>query len=472
MPRSSAAAKGYDIGNLRLLFQAPTANVNTQPTIQVSFDGTRAAAGDVIRLMEGGQVLASRTLSDADLGSSNVTLSLTPASSLGAGQHTLSSKYIDVAGNTVTGNDIVFNVQGGATAPVLSNLKVSGDGQAAQAINDSTTRYAMVSAAAGDSTGSSGLQHQLSFTGTVGTAGSGHSYLVTVSMGGKLLAFNQFAAGDFKLEAPANVLAPGFYKDLSIVATDVTDGPSNGQSTAIGGQTLGWYWAPQSLTNLTAGAGDDMIPLGAAATANGIYNTEVQTGAGKDTLVVGASGATDSARLMARVSDFMVGMDKVSVAGQTVTAANLDRFVTASAAPANGTILSIDLDGPGPGSLTYTLLLVNVQYAQSNTALRKIPIESIKDVRSLGIDLLLVFSSGGQILLREGALEALVHPQRRLQFSDGVLTLQQIFTQSERFDFFNNDSSAPDGPGAAAQHLAALAASPEASVMASYPFGV
>lgn len=359
--------KNYDIGNLRLLFQVPTANVNTQPTVQVSFDGTRAAAGDVIRLMEGGQVLASRTLSDADLGSSNVTLSLSPASSLGAGQHTLSSKYIDVAGNTVTGNDIVLNVLGGATAPVLSNLKVSGDGHAAQAINDSTTRYAMVSEAAGDSTGSGGLLHQLSFTGTVGTAGSGHSYLVTVSMGGKLLAFNQFAAGDFKLDAPANVLAPGVYKDLSIVATDVTDGPSNGQSTAIGGQTLAWYWAPQSLTNLTAGAGDDMIPLGAAPSPNGIYTTVVQTGGGKDTLVVGAFGATDSARLGARVSDFMVGMDKVSVAGQTVTAANLDRFVTASAAPANGTILSIDLDGPGPGSLTYSLLLVNVLYAQSNT---------------------------------------------------------------------------------------------------------
>ncbi|MET3432247.1 hypothetical protein ABIC71_001733 [Herbaspirillum seropedicae] len=357
----------YEIGNLRLLFQAPTANANTQPTIQVSFDGTRAAAGDVIRLMEGGQVLASRTLSDADLGSSNVTLSLTPASSLSVGQHTLSSKYIDVAGNTVTGNDIVLNVLGGATAPVLSNLKVSGGGQAAQEINDSTTRYAMVSEAAGDSTGSSGLQHQLSFTGTVGTAGSGHNYLVTVSMGGKLLAFNQFAGGDFKLDTPANMLAPGFYKDLSIVATDVTDGLSNGQSTAIGGQTLGWYWAPQNLTKLTAGAGDDRIPLGVAATANGIYNTEVQTGAGKDTLVVGAFGTTDSARLMARVTDFMVGTDKVSVAGQTVTADNLGRFVTASAAPANGTILSIDLDGPGPGSLTYSLLLVGVQYAQSNT---------------------------------------------------------------------------------------------------------
>ena len=119
------------------------------------------------------------------------------------------------------------------------------------------------------------------------------------------------------------------------------------------------------------------------------------------------------------------------------------------------------------GKTTYTL-----DIAQAGTALRKIPIESIKDVRSLGIDLLLVFGSGGQILLRVGALEALVHPQRRLQFSDGVLTLQQIFTQSERFDFFNNDSCAPDGPGGAAQHLAALAASPEAGVMASYPFGV
>lgn len=328
-------------------------------------------------------VWADAAVSFSSFTNGGLSLKVAPAASAKAGDQLL-VEFLPLDGNghligggakpftfkytyTETGNDIVLNVLGGATAPVLSNLKVSGGGQAAQAINDSTTHYAMVSEAAGDSTGSSGLLHQLSFTGTVGTAGSGHNYLVTVSMGGKLLAFNQFAAGDFKLDTPANVLAPGFYKDLSIVATDVTDGLSNGQSTTIGGQTLGWYWAPQNLTNLTAGAGDDMIPLGAAATANGIYSTEVQTGAGKDTLVVGAAGTTDSARLMARVSDFMVGTDKVSVAGQTVTADNLGRFVTASAAPANGTILSIDLDGPGPGSLTYTLLLVNVQYAQSNT---------------------------------------------------------------------------------------------------------
>ncbi|MFJ3057614.1 hypothetical protein [Herbaspirillum sp. NPDC087042] len=89
------------------------------------------------------------------------------------------------------------------------------------------------------------------------------------------------------------------------------------------------------------------------------------------------------------------------------------------------------------GKTTYTLDL-----AQAGTALRKIPIESIKDVRSLGIDLLLVLRSGGQILLREGALDALVHPERSLEFSDGVLTLQQIFMQSERFDFLNSSSDA------------------------------
>ncbi|BEV16368.1 hypothetical protein HBDW_31560 [Herbaspirillum sp. DW155] len=88
------------------------------------------------------------------------------------------------------------------------------------------------------------------------------------------------------------------------------------------------------------------------------------------------------------------------------------------------------------GKTTYTL-----DVTQAGTALRKISIETIKDVRSLGIDLLLVLRSGGQILLREGALDALVNPNRRLEFSDGVLTLQQIFMQSEQFDFLNQSGS-------------------------------
>jgi len=34
-----------------------------------------------------------------------------------------------------------------------------------------------------------------------------------------------------------------------------------------------------------------------------------------------------------------------------------------------------------------------------------------------------------------------VNPNRRLEFSDGVLTLQQIFMQSEQFDFLNQSGS-------------------------------
>ncbi|HZG22705.1 MAG TPA: hypothetical protein VE092_22065 [Herbaspirillum sp.] len=115
------------------------------------------------------------------------------------------------------------------------------------------------------------------------------------------------------------------------------------------------------------------------------------------------------------------------------------------------------------GKTTYT-----IDVGQAGTALRKIPIETIKDVRSLGIDLLLVLRSGGQILLREGALDALVNPNRRLEFSDGVLTLQQIFMQSEQFDFFNSGSCADC-------HLhiadAYVRLAPDWGHASAYPFG-
>lgn len=72
---------------------------------------------------------------------------------------------------------------------------------------------------------------------------------------------------------------------------------------------------------------------------------------------------------------------------------------------------------------------------QVGIVLCKIFIEIIQDVCSLGIDLLLVLCSGGQILLWEGVLDVLVNLDWWLQFSDGVLILQQIFMQSEQFDF-------------------------------------
>lgn len=115
------------------------------------------------------------------------------------------------------------------------------------------------------------------------------------------------------------------------------------------------------------------------------------------------------------------------------------------------------------GKTTYT-----IDVRQAGTALRRIPIETIKDVRSLGIDLLLVLRSGGQILLREGALDALVNPNRRIEFSDGVLTLQQIFMQSEHFDFFNSGSSVDGHVYIAYAHDAHA---PDPVHATSYPFG-
>ncbi|MDR9834751.1 hypothetical protein [Herbaspirillum huttiense] len=118
------------------------------------------------------------------------------------------------------------------------------------------------------------------------------------------------------------------------------------------------------------------------------------------------------------------------------------------------------------GKTTYTLDVM-----QAGTALRKIPIETIQDVRSLGIDLLLVLRSGGQILLREGALDALVNPDRRLQFSDGVLTLQQIFMQSEQFDFLHQSGSGSGAEVPATDVHVPLQPQPLLVPGSAFPFG-
>ncbi len=112
------------------------------------------------------------------------------------------------------------------------------------------------------------------------------------------------------------------------------------------------------------GAGNDDILLGATRFSAATF---VQTGAGDDRIIVGSFGR--SANLAATVTDFTLGADKVQVFNQNLTAANLSSFVTASAGVnPNDTRLIIDLDGAGPGTLTYTLMLQNVVYNSVNTA--------------------------------------------------------------------------------------------------------
>lgn len=356
--------QSYDIGNVRLLYQVTTDNPNSLPTINVSFDGTKASAGDVISLYEGDKLLGSRILGTTDVGSTSATVDVTVASSLAAGNHVITPKFSDPAGNVVVGNDIRLAITGDAVAPVLSNLRVNGETPDTQPINGWATKYAMIAETPTSPVTLFGLDQNLTFSGTVGGAGADDSYLISVSMGGKVILFNEVKAGDFSLTTPANILAPGMYHDLTITATNISNGVNNGQTTIVQNQTLGWYWVPQKLDSLTGGAGDDQIQL--AVTTGGI-NTVVQTGQGKDTLTLGGFGTTDSTRLVATVSDFTLGQDKVKVFGQTITKDNLNTFVTASAYNTSSTKLVVDLDGAGAGTTSYTLYLQNVAYNPGNT---------------------------------------------------------------------------------------------------------
>ncbi len=359
-----SGGQNYDIGNVQLLYEVTTDNANSRPTVHVSYDGTKASAGDVIGLYEGGKLLGSRTLTASDVGLATATVDVTVAASLGAGNHVITPKFSDAAGNVVTGNDIPLSLASGTAAPVLSNLRVNGETPDTQPINGSATKYAVIAETPLSPATLIGLDQNLTFSGNVGGAGASDHYLISVSMGGKVIVFGEVSAGDFSLTTPANVLAPGMYHDLTITATNASAGINNGQTTTVQNQTLGWYWVPQRLDSMSGGAGDDQIQL--AVTAGGA-NTVVQTGQGKDTLMLGGFGTTDSSRLVATVSDFTLGQDKVKVFGQTITKDNLNTFVTASAYNTSSTKLVVDLDGAGAGGTSYTLYLQNVAYNPSNT---------------------------------------------------------------------------------------------------------
>jgi len=359
-----SGGQNYDIGNVQLLYEVTTDNANSRPTVHVSYDGTKASAGDVIGLYEGGKLLGSRTLTASDVGAAASAVDVTVAGSLSAGNHVITPKFSDPAGNVVVGNDIPVSMTSGTAAPVLSNLRVNGETPDTQPINASPTKYAVIAETPLSPATLIGLDQNLTFSGNVGGAGASDHYLISVSMGGKVIVFGEVSAGDFSLTTPANVLAPGMYHDLTITATNASAGINNGQTTIVQNQTLGWYWVPQRLDSMSGGAGDDQIQL--AVTAGGA-NTVVQTGQGKDTLMLGGFGTTDSTKLVATVSDFTLGQDKVKVFGQTITKDNLNTFVTASAYNTSSTKLVVDLDGAGAGGTSYTLYLQNVAYNPGNT---------------------------------------------------------------------------------------------------------
>lgn len=356
---------GIDLAKVGLLYQIDTTAANKTPTIQVGYDASSASVGDVVALYEGSTMLARKVLTSADVGGGNKTVNLTVAQSLAPGEHDIVARYTDTAGNTVNGPARHVSVRSDGDPVTLTELGVRSSKQApiaAQALNASESRYAVLndldpSEASGHTAGGP------VFSGKVGGGRASDRYVVTIEMGGKVLAFDEVAAGDFSISLPAGSLPPGLYSDVTVTASR-SAGSGLGQSTAVQGLKLGWYWAAQLAGDILGGNGNDEIALGSTRFSTATF---VQTGAGQDKVIVGSFGRTDN--LAATVGDFTLGVDKVEVFNQTLTQANLSRFVTASAgANPNDTRLVIDLDGAGPGTLTYTLMLQNVVYNSVNTA--------------------------------------------------------------------------------------------------------
>ena len=317
----------------------------------MTYDGTKAAVGDKIELFEGAALLGTRILTSADVGVANTTLGVDVALTLSSGVHSIVSKFTDTAGSTVSATAVSVNINGAGSPPTVTNLTVSGDGGVTNAtLNDSATGYAVVAQNINYN-----VDKNLTFKGNVSV-----DSVVSVSLGGQQIGFASVSAGNFTLKAATNILKPGFYNDLTITVSDATSTASSGQTTVFSDYKLGWYYASQSLGNVTGGAGNDLIMAGTSPSG-----TTIQTGAGNDVVTVGGFGY--SSNLTKAISDFTLGSDLVKVNGQTVTAANLSSFVTASAS-GSSTLLSIDLDGAGAGTTRYNLTLTGISYDPTNTA--------------------------------------------------------------------------------------------------------
>ncbi|TDY98641.1 UNVERIFIED_ORG: hypothetical protein DFO49_0255 [Herbaspirillum seropedicae] len=354
-----------DVGlaNIGLLYQLSVANTSSRPVIRVRFDSSNNVAGNVIELYEGGRLVGSKTLVASDLGGGPKEVDVAVFQSLSAGKHDLEVRYTDTGGNSVNSN-LSVNVAAGGAPVTLSDLGVRGNKQSAseaQSLGQSGASYAVISDA--DTSFASGHGNQGPvFVGTVGGGSASDRYLVTIQMGGKVVAFEDVGAGSFAIGIPAGVLPPGYYQDLSISATVLTPGARLGQTTSMQGLKLGWYWAAQAGTSIVGGNGNDELVLGAAADPEIVGGIRVQTGAGDDKITVGSFGKTSG--LKATVTDFTVGMDRVKVFGQILNQDFVKNYVTAS--DLNGsTQLQIDLDGAGAGKLYYHLTLQGVQYNPS-----------------------------------------------------------------------------------------------------------
>jgi len=380
----------YGIGNINLLYERITPQTNRTPTFEITFDGSKATVGAIMSLYDGARLLASQALSAENISQGKVRL--TVPESLGAGLHQLQTRYTEESGDTSSSNTINVTLEAPIAQPFLSDLKVkqpngTGASPIIKNLGSSTSSYATYVDPGvpgnADDNGVASYDAGPTFTGTVGrlntdgTKTYAGKYLISVSMGGKLLGFTTVdlstggTPGAFEIKTGASLLAPGFYKDLSFTVTEITpDSASKGQTTSVQNLAMGYYWVAQRLENAKGGAGDDEFLLGSTSDATG--STTIETGSGRDVITVGKFSNVTS-NLSATISDFERGVDKVkvflrnadkSLGYQNITAENWRQFAPQAeqSAYGSGTKLVIDLDGAGAGTDKYTLYLPTVAF--------------------------------------------------------------------------------------------------------------
>lgn len=72
--------------------------------------------------------------------------------------------------------------------------------------------------------------------------------------------------------------------------------------------------------------------------------------------------------------------------------------------------------------------------------LRDVRIANIKDIRTVDTDLIMTLQNGDVLILTDGALLSLLHPDLTFVFKDGTLRLEQLFQQIEKIDLHTPDT--------------------------------
>ncbi|WP_103668879.1 FG-GAP-like repeat-containing protein [Pseudanabaena sp. BC1403] len=161
----------------------------TLPTFAVTFDPTKAQAGDIVEIRKGALVLGSTTLDTtlANAGTVNVTLTTT----LSNGLNTLSAVHRDIAGNSVTGSTslAVTRDTTAPAAPVLggyTSTSVNGTTEANATIKFSTSASSPSSFAGAAATALASGNYAIATSGLTGSVGGTSYYLYAEDVAGNL----------------------------------------------------------------------------------------------------------------------------------------------------------------------------------------------------------------------------------------------------------------------------------------------